>query len=69
MIKNLVKIASDLDSAGFRKEADIVDLIIRRVASELGDQENEVDDRPIGSAGEIDEDDLAEIFGSIDLTQ
>jgi hypothetical protein len=29
MIKNLVKIASDLDNAGFRKEADIVDLIIR----------------------------------------
>lgn len=40
MLKNLVKIASDLDKAGFKKEADIVDLIIKRVAS----VENEVDD-------------------------
>lgn len=62
MLKNLVKIASDLDSAGFRKEADIVDLIIRRVASELGDQEDDADAGPIGSPGIIDEEDFAEMF-------
>jgi hypothetical protein len=64
MLKNLVKIASDLDSAGFRKEADIVDLIIRRVASELGDQEDSSEDgMSTGSAGAIDEEELAEIMG------
>jgi hypothetical protein len=64
MLKNLVKIASDLDSAGFRKEADIVDLIIRRVASELGDQEGDSEDgMSTGSAGAIDEEELAEIMG------
>ncbi len=34
MIKNLIKIAEQLDKNGFSKEADIVDLIIKRVASE-----------------------------------
>lgn len=69
MIKNLVKIASDLDNAGFRKEADIVDLIIRRVASELGNQEDDADTGPIGSAGIIDEEEFAEIFSGIDSSQ
>lgn len=69
MIKNLVKIASDLDSAGFRKEADIVDLIIRRVASELGDQEDDADTGPIGSPGTIDEEDFAEMFPGVDPSQ
>jgi hypothetical protein len=35
MLKNLIKIASDLDDAGFKKEADIVDLIIRKVSSRI----------------------------------
>jgi hypothetical protein len=35
MLKNLIKIASDLDDAGFKKEADIVDLIIRKVSSSI----------------------------------
>jgi len=39
MLKNLIKIAADLDTAGFKMEADIVDVIIRRVASEMGEQE------------------------------
>lgn len=66
MLKNLVKIASDLDSAGFRKEADIVDLIIRRVASELGDQEGGLEDgMSTGSAGAIDEEELAEILSGL----
>jgi hypothetical protein len=37
MLKNLVKIAQELDKAGFKKESDIVDLIIKRVASQLDD--------------------------------
>lgn len=38
MIKNLIKIAAELDAKGFAKEADIVDLIIRKVAqTEVGD--------------------------------
>lgn len=38
MIKNLIKIAAELDAKGFAKEADIVDLIIRRVAqTNVGD--------------------------------
>lgn len=40
MLKNLIKIAADLDTAGFKMEADIVDVIIRRVASEMGEQES-----------------------------
>lgn len=36
MLKNLIKIAAELDNAGFRMESDIVDVIIRRVASEMG---------------------------------
>jgi hypothetical protein len=39
MLKNLVKIASDLDAAGFKKEADIVDLIIRKVASSVDESD------------------------------
>jgi hypothetical protein len=35
MIKNLIKIAAELDAKGFAKEADIVDLIIRRVAQTI----------------------------------
>jgi len=66
MLKNLVKIASDLDNAGFRKEADIVDVIIRRVASELGDQEDESEDgMSTGSAGAIDEEEFYEIFSGL----
>lgn len=38
MIKNLIKIAAELDANGFAKEADIVDLIIRKVAqTNVGD--------------------------------
>jgi hypothetical protein len=38
MIKNLIKIAAELDAKGFAKEADIVDLIIRKVAqTNVGD--------------------------------
>ncbi len=37
MIKNLVKIAQDLDNMGLKKEADIVDLIIKKVSQELGE--------------------------------
>ena len=66
MLKNLVKIASDLDSAGFRKEADIVDVIIRRVASELGNQgDSSETDVSTGSAGAVDEEELAEILSGI----
>lgn len=32
MIKELIKIASELDAAGFTKEADQVDAIIRKIA-------------------------------------
>lgn len=54
MLKNLVKIAKELDQAGFKKEADIVDVIIRRVASEIsGDDESDVDS-DVGYATEED---------------
>jgi len=42
MLKNLVKIAQELDKAGFKKESDIVDVIIRRVASQTDDTESDV---------------------------
>ena len=47
MIKNLVKIAQGLDDMGLKKEADIVDLIIKKVSQELGqdfddDQESDI---------------------------
>jgi hypothetical protein len=54
MLKNLVKIAKELDQAGFKKEADIVDVIIRRVASEVsGDDESDMDS-DVGYATEED---------------
>ena len=39
MIKDLIKAAKDLDEAGFRKEADIVDLILRKVAQEIVEED------------------------------
>jgi hypothetical protein len=56
MLKNLVKIASDLDAAGFKKEADIVDVIIRRVASMVDDE----------GAREISEDDASDSIASFE---
>lgn len=53
MLKNLVKIASDLDAAGFKKEADIVDVIIRRVASSSEDYAED-DVRDVASEEEIE---------------
>jgi|688.fasta_scaffold871291_2 hypothetical protein len=65
MLKNLVKIASDLDDAGFKKEADIVDLIIKRVAASIDDsdviEEEYEDGIPTGMASSSD---LDEILGS-----
>ena len=59
MLKNLIKIASDLDKAGLKKEADIVDLIIRRVASSDFNDQNDADDTrldgPIVSDEELSE--------------
>ena len=43
MLKNLVKIAQELDKAGFKKESDIVDVIIRRVASHTDDTDSDVE--------------------------
>jgi hypothetical protein len=58
MLKNLIKIASDLDAAGFKKEADIVDLIIRKVSSESPDLsfEDEGESQPINELNLSDED-------------
>jgi hypothetical protein len=54
MLKNLVKIAQELDQAGFKNEADIVDVIIRRVASKIsGDDELDMDS-DVGHATEED---------------
>ena len=64
MLKNLVKIAADLDSAGFKMEADIVDVIIRRVASELEEPE-EGDQRGIPTV-DISDEDLASLFSSLE---
>lgn len=66
MLKNLIKIAADLDSAGFKMEADIVDVIIRRVASELG--EGESYDSEAGDSvpsAEISEEDFASLVDSL----
>lgn len=54
MLKNLVKIAQDLDKAGFKKEADIVDVIIRRVASELSEYDDSEEESDVGYASEDD---------------
>lgn len=60
MLKNLVKIAKELDQAGFKKEADIVDVIIRRVASEVsGDDESDMNS-DVGYATEEDIESLLE---------
>ena len=62
MLKNLVKIASDLDASGFKKEADIVDLIIKRVAASIEDlsqeDENLEENIPSGFASSSDLDEL-----------
>ena len=60
MLKNLVKIAQELDRSGFKKEADIVDVIIRRVASEIGDDDDSDDTSDVGYASEEDINSLLE---------
>lgn len=37
MIKNLIKVAADLDKAGFHVEADLVDNIMQKIAEESED--------------------------------
>lgn len=65
MLKNLVKIASELDSAGFKKEADIVDLIIKRVAASIEDPSEIDEDYEDGiPAGMASSSDLDQILGS-----
>lgn len=66
MLKNLIKIAADLDSAGFKMEADIVDVIIRRVASELGEGEGyDSDAGDSVPSAEISEEDFASLVDSL----
>ena len=68
MHKNLVKIAAELDTAGFKMEADIVDVIIRRVASELGEQEDnseEGDTRGV-STTDMSEEDFASLVANLE---
>jgi len=68
MLKNLVKIAAELDTAGFKMEADIVDVIIRRVASELGEQEDnseEGDTRGV-STTDMSEEDFASLVANLE---
>lgn len=72
MIQNLMKIAAELDQAGMTKEADIVDVIIRKVSQhqlemgegEFGGEPNEPDfDDPSTPVEEIDADEFSELFG------
>jgi len=66
MLKNLVKIAAELDSAGFKKEADIVDLIIRKVAmSEYSDSEEDNADDVAASSSEASDDDFEQILSDL----
>lgn len=68
MLKNLIKIAAELDTAGFKMEADIVDVIIRRVASELGEQEDsseEGDTRGISTTN-MSEEDFASLVANLE---
>lgn len=68
MLKNLIKIAAELDTAGFKMEADIVDVIIRRVASELGEQEDnleEGDTRGV-SMTDMSEEDFASLVANLE---
>ena len=45
MIKNLIKVASELDRIGLTKEADTIDLIIRKVSGKMhGGKVNRKDD-------------------------
>ena len=46
MIKDLIKAAADLDSAGFHVEADLMDKIMQKVAEDLSDDEEETVDDP-----------------------
>ena len=67
MLKNLIKIAADLDSAGFKMEADIVDVIIRRVASELGEGEGyDSEGDKIVPLAQISEEDFAYLVASLE---
>lgn len=54
MLKNLVKIAQELDQAGFKNEADIVDVIIRRVASKISEDDESDMDPDVGYGTEED---------------
>lgn len=54
MIKDLIKAAADLDSAGFHVEADLMDKIMQKVAENLSDEGEETTDAP---------DDDSETFG------
>lgn len=42
MIKNLIKVAAELDKAGFHVEADLVDTIMQKVAEEAA-EDNAID--------------------------
>ena len=46
MIKDLIKAAAELDSAGFHVEADLMDKIMQKVAEDLSDDEEETVDEP-----------------------
>lgn len=71
MIRNLMKIAAELDRKGLTKEADIVDVIIRKVAQhqlemgegEFGGEPEEVFDDSSIPSEIIDADEFSELFG------
>jgi len=72
MIQNLMKIAAELDKAGMTKEADIVDVIIRKVAQhqlemEEGEFGGELDEPDFDDSSipveEVSDDEFNELFG------
>lgn len=65
MIKNLIKAAAELDSAGFHVEADLMDKIMQKVAEKM-DSEEELDSEEDMDSEEEEEDLQGSDFGFMD---
>jgi|688.fasta_scaffold315136_3 hypothetical protein len=65
MIKNLIKAAAELDSAGFHVEADLMDKIMQKVAEKM-DPEEELDSEEDMDSEEEEEDLQGSDFGFMD---
>ncbi len=60
IIDTLIKVAAKLDEAGFKNEADVVDIIIRRVAQETAQED--FNDDSLGRPIEMSNEELNELL-------